>query len=68
VCHPQPITQPWAWADIGTAAAALVIAALILTRVARSVASWRAMRAAAAQPDGHKRLLRGIKTKGSGVR
>jgi len=63
------VTQPWAWADIGAAAAALVITALILTRVARSVVSWRAARAvAAAQPDGHKRLLRGIKTKGSGVR
>ena len=60
--------QPWAWADIAAAAAAVFIIAVALHRVVRSIISWRRARAAAALPDGQKRLLRGIKTKGSGVR
>lgn len=64
----QPLTRPWAWADIASAAVALVIAAAVLDRVARLLVSWRCGRAAAEQADGQKRLLGGIKTKGSGVR
>ena len=64
----QPVMQPWTWQDIGAAAVAMLVVAAVLDRVARSIVGWLRARAAAALPDGQQRLLRGIKTKGSGVR